>query len=240
MNSNLQKQKDIKFSSQFSEEVQQFNKALLEENWQSFNQNISSIKLKDDELFFQGFTENQKLLINNLLKLLPEWKRMIGGKQHHIHDFTLDIHTISVLKYIFANPQFENLNENYKLLLLYSALMHDLEKNIDEIDPEHPIKSSKKSSIVLYRLGFDEEFIENAYLLIKYHQLPGYLVSGKVFLGDKEMFEMYKNPELIGLQMILSIADVKSVKKNEGFYQEGLDIRLNELKNKFLELLRKN
>jgi len=237
MNLNLQKTADINFSSQLSNEVQNFNRALLAENWQSFDQNTAAIKFENNALIFHGFTENQTSLINSLLQVMPEWQRLIGGNQHHIHDFTLDIHTISVVKYVFSNPKFLVLSENYKLLMLYSALMHDLEKNTDEIDPEHPVKSSKKSSIILFRLGFDEKFIENAYLLIKYHQLPGYMVSGKVVLSDEEISSMYKNPDLVELQMILSIADVKSVKKHEGFYPEGLDLRLEELKAKIISLL---
>ena len=115
--------------------------------------------------------------------------------------------------------------------------MHDIEKNENEVDPEHPVKGAKKSSSILYRLGFGEDFINSVYLLVKYHQVLGFMISGKVNLTDDELVEIFKTPAFVDLHAILTVADVKSVKKDESFCKEGLNEKLGELKKKIKNLI---
>jgi len=222
--------------SQFSDEVSQLNEMLLSVSWQDVELNDCSFE-KENEINCSGLSDQQNDLIRKIIKHIPEWKRLIGCKQHRIHDYCLDFHTIAVLKNIQKHEDFDKLTKYDKLALLYSALLHDIEKNENEVDPEHPIKGAKISSSILYRLGFSEDFIDNVYTLVKYHQVLGFMVSGKINLTDDEISGMFKTPMLLDLQMILSIADIKSVKKDESFYEDGLTEKLGELKIKIKNII---
>ncbi len=210
------------------EKVRELNRMLLEVDWQnadfdsdSFNNGIS--------LDTCDFNNEQRRLLKAILENIPEWKRLLRCKQHITHDHCLDIHTLSVIKKTREFELYKKASEYEKLLLLYSALLHDIEKIENEVDPEHPVRGAKKSSAILYRLGFSEDFINCVYLLIKYHQILGLLVSDKICLADKEIIETFKNARLLELQAVLSIADIKSVKKKELFLPENMEKRLEQI-----------
>ena len=225
------------FLTQLSEELRQLNELLLSVSWKETNLDDCSFE-NGIEINCPKLSEQQNELINNIVKCIPEWKRLIGCKQHKIHDYCLDFHTIAVLKNVQKHEDFDKLQKYDKLILIYSALLHDIEKNENEVDPEHPIKGAKKSSSILYNMGFDENFINNVYLLIKYHQILGLMVSGKINLTNDEIIEMFKTPMIVDLQIILSIADIKSVKKDGSFYEDGLNEKLRKLKEKIKNLIK--
>lgn len=225
------------FLIQLSEEVRQLNEMLLSVSWKETNLDDCSFE-NGIEKNCPKLSEQQNELIKNIVKCIPEWKRLIGCKQHKIHDYCLDFHTIAVLKNVQKHEDFDKLQKYDKLILIYSALLHDIEKNENEVDPEHPIKGAKKSSSILYNMGFDENFINNVYLLIKYHQILGLMVSEKINLSNNEIIEMFKTPMIVDLQIILSIADIKSVKKDGSFYEDGLNEKLRKLKEKIKNLIK--
>lgn len=224
------------FDLQLSEEIRQFNNMLLSVSWHDADFNVYSFT-KHSKVCYDGLSVIQNKLIRNIIKYIPEWERVVGCKQHDIHDYCLDFHTIAVLKNLQSQEKFQKLSDYNKLILLYSGLLHDLEKNENEIDPEHPIKGAKKSSSILYRLGFDENFINTVYQLIKNHQVLGFLSSGKVILSDEELVNIFKIPFHVELLIILSIADIRSVKKDGSFFKSGQNEKFNELKEKIKSLI---
>lgn len=213
-----------------SKEVRNLNWLLIQVSWEEVD--------FDSEVFVRGVTlENKNLnrkqndLLTAVIKHIPEWRRLLGCKQHYTHDYSLDVHTLSVIKKMREFPNFKKINNYDKLILLYSALLHDIEKYENEVDPEHPARGAKKSSAILFRLGFDEVFINRVYLLIKHHQLLGLLAAGKIIFSAEELLETFKCPELLDLQAMLSIADIKSVKKNESFLGIEIEKKLEEIIN---------
>lgn len=195
--------------------------------------------IKFNSMLLSAFYEedNQDDLVSRIIENIPEWKRLINCKQHNIHDFTLDVHTLLVLKNIKLHKDYEQLSEKDKLILVYSALLHDIEKNENQVDPQHPLKGAEKAGIILYRLGFDEDFINSVYLLVKYHQILGLIISRKINLSDDELYNMFKKDIIIDLQVILSAADIKSVKRDGAFYSNGLDEKFDELKKKIKNII---
>ncbi|OGI02214.1 MAG: hypothetical protein A2Y25_04690 [Candidatus Melainabacteria bacterium GWF2_37_15] len=190
--------------------------SLINANIQKLNDALLDIKQGDDKLI--------KLIVENI----PEWARLLECKQHNIHDYTLDIHTLHVIKKIREFKTFGELKEFDRLVLLYAALLHDIEKKENEVDPEHPYRGAKKSGEILYKLGFTENFTNRVYLLINYHQILGLIGSGKVSFPFEELAAIYKDPLLLDLQTMLSIADIKSVKKNEAFFNEKMNKKIHE------------
>ena len=64
------------------------------------------------------------------------------------------------------------------------------------------------------------------------------MVSEKINLSNDEIIEMFKTPLIVDLQIILSIADIKSVKKDGSFYEDGLNEKLKKLKEKIKNLIK--
>lgn len=227
------------FFSTFSEKTRKLNELLLENNWKNVN--------FDDDIFQDGILLDEKFLnpeqielLNEIIQNIPEWKRLLSCKQHNFHDYCLDIHTLSVVKKLFEFENFNKIDKYNKLILLYSALLHDIEKNENEIDPEHPAKGAKTSSSILFRLGFSEDFISKVYLLIKSHQVLGFLASKKISLTNEELTDFFKNCELLELQLMLSVADIKSVKKYELFFDKQMNEKFEEIINNIKKILNCN
>jgi hypothetical protein len=223
--------------SQLSEEIKQLNEMLLFVDWKEVDLNSCFFE-NSDQINGHGLSEQQNDLIRNIVACIPEWKRLIGCKQHNIHDYCLDIHTLTVLKNIQKHEDFEKLSKFEKLILIYSALLHDIEKNENEVDAKHPLKGAEKSGSILYRLGFSENFINSVYLLVKYHQVLGLMASGKINLTNSEIVDMFKKPVIVDLQVILSTADIKSVKKDGSFFTDGMDAKFKALKKEIKNLIR--
>jgi len=212
-----------------TENVKILNRQLLEVSWKEVD--FDSEKFANG-VFSEVLCEEQNELICLITKNIPEWQRLLGCRQHCTHDYCLDIHTLSVLKRVKEFEEFKKLENYDKLILLYSALLHDIEKTENQVDPEHPVKGSKKSSSILFRLGFDEEFINSVYLLVNYHQVLGLMASDKISFSDEDLVKIFKNPKILELQTMLSIADIKSVKKNEMFFNGNMDEKIREIISK--------
>lgn len=204
---------------------------LLSVDWRETDLN-NCVLNKDLEAGSKNLSERQNELIARTIEYIPEWKRLTGCRQHDIHDYTLDIHTLSVLKNVQLHNDYSELNDIDKLRLVYAALLHDIEKKENEVDPEHPVKGAKQASLILYRLGFNEDFINDVYLLVRYHQILGLMLSDKISLTEDELYNMFKKDIIVDLQAILSAADIKSVKKDGSFYKERSDEKFKKIKQK--------
>jgi len=143
--------------------------------------------------------------------IIPEIMNMRGfNQQTPYHDKDVLEHTMVVLDSI--KP---------KLTLRMAALLHDISKpdcfTIDENGRGHfyghHIKSAEQSVIILKRLGYDDNFIEDVKTLIRYHYIKDMNIEGErisKFINDvgvdrlDDMFE-------------LNIADIKGKANPENF-----------------------
>lgn len=135
--------------------------------------------------------------------IIPEIINMKGFKQHTpYHDKDVLDHTMVVLDSI--KP---------KLNLRMAALLHDISKpECLTIDKKgrghfhgHHIKSAKRSVEILKRLGYDDEFIEDVKILIRYHYIKDININQKGIeefinnVGIKRLDDMFE----------LAIADIR-------------------------------
>lgn len=165
-------------------------------------------------------------------KYIPELIKLKGFDQYNpYHDKDVLDHTLAVVD-----------NIEPKLNLRMSALLHDISKpDCFTLDAKgrghfygHHIKSSEKSEEILKRLGYDNDFIEDVKILIRYHYIKDIknintLEGLKKFINDvgidrlNDMFE-------------LNIADIKG-KANPDKFDDIEFIRekcydyLNSIKN---------
>ena len=121
--------------------------------------------------------------IEDLVKIIPEIKNMIGFEHNHPHHH-LDVweHTLEVLK---------NLNTN-DIELIMAALFHDIGKPFSYQDEEvrhfhgHPAVSLKMAKEILTRLGYDEEVIKRVSYLVETHDT---IINPNQLDNDYEMIE---------------------------------------------------
>jgi len=202
--------------------------------------NISKIKdLNNFLLNFDYDVEKSDIskFYDVVIKAVPEWKRLINCKQHVTHDFTLDIHTFLVIKKIKETNSYKKLQNYEKLILLYAALFHDIEKKEGQVDNEHPQKGAKKAQDILIRLGFDQQFIMYVKDIILNHQILGRIACKKMVFDDVDLKNRIKTKDLLKFLAIFSVADIKSVKRNECFYNENIGIEIEEIVRKINNIL---
>lgn len=183
--------------------------------------------------------------INEILKAFPELRSIIGKKQHNTHAFTLDIHTLKVLQNVCTNPNFEKLPEKDKKLLSIASLLHDITKAEGKIDSQHPEESAFDAFYIIQKLNLEEQDQLKIYELIKTHNWLQRLNNEK----DPEMVENIaqdiafdtRRTNTFELAKILCEADLKSVKKDDGFFEahkSGLE-KMSAKIDRYLKMLKR-
>lgn len=118
--------------------------------------------------------------------IIPELLRLKGFEQHTpYHDKDVLDHTMAVVDAI--SP---------KLNLRMAALLHDISKpecfTIDERGRGHfyghHVKSAEEAEKILRRLGYDELFINDVRILIRYHYIKE-IISGIKEMGIKKFVD---------------------------------------------------
>ncbi len=160
-------------------------------------------------------------------EIIPELLKLKNFNQHTpYHDKDVLEHTMAVLDSIKPN-----------LKLRVAALFHDISKpecfTVDENGRGHfyghHIKSSEESEIILKRLGYDEKFISDVKILIRYHYIKSINLKEKgveKFIGDVGQHRIDDLLELI-------MADTRGKAKPDNFdaVLEIKEICDNYLKN---------
>lgn len=218
--------KDEIFENELARSVKELDDMLLEVEWD--HTDFEEIPVKSGIADIK-FSKEQLALIDKITDIIPDWKRVLNCRQHATHDFCLDLHTLLVIKKIKENQKYKDLNKINKLKILYSALLHDIEKNENEVDPLHPAKSAEKASEVLYKLGFSDEFINDVYILIRNHPILGLTAGQRIPMNCPKLADEIKNAQNLELLEIMSIADIKSVKKNEAFFKPEINLKIDEI-----------
>lgn len=185
----------------------------------------------DNKVTVEGKPEFAKQ-INDILALFPEFRSIIGKKQHDTHDFTVDMHTLKVLQGVMSDPRYEKLSAEDKKLLNISTLLHDLTKAERMVDKTHPAYSAYDAYNIVSKMDMSEKDKLRVYQIIKNHDwLEKY--NGKVKIGPNEYrehtpqekdniakniaFEL-KDGNNFELANILTKADMKAVKESDEFF----------------------
>lgn len=149
--------------------------------------------------------ENLNKILNSLIKGMPEWVNVIGKKQHGPHNKTIDSHILSVFKYIFLSPLFDELSNKDMINLKLAVLMHDIAKPDSRLGVEHPYMSSLYADEILKKYNYPAaqkkeitEIIANHHWLYAYNtrqndeivfDIASKMRSGNNFLLSRVMTE---------------------------------------------------
>ena len=163
--------------------------------------------------------------LNKIVKYLPEFRTEIGKIQHSTHDFDVAKHSLKVLQKIVQNPDYDTLNDSDKKIMLLAALLHDIAKAEGTRDSLHYVNSSFDSYYITkkFNLTRDEEL--KLYALINNHEWLGYV--NKKDISENETIKRQQSAafdlqydNLFDMEKIFTLADLKSVKNNNGFYEK--------------------
>ena len=172
------------------------------------------------------FTQNNSVTIQNapqlskdltnIIKAFPEFLTTIGKVQHGTHDFTLDVHCLKVLQGAMKTSLYQTLSQKEKYHMQIIALFHDLTKAEAKPDSDHPKNSAFDVYYLLDKFDMKEKDKLKIYQVIKNHSwLANYDFSER--MQKKLAFNM-RSGNSFKLQAILTMADLKGVKKNDKFY----------------------
>ncbi len=166
---------------------------------------------------------------DKLEKIIPPFEKIKYLAQFDgYHQYPVDIHSLHTLKEIEKIGKFNNLNEEEKALLRFTAFFHDLGKGRAE---EHSIVGAKIAKEFAQEIGFkNSEIIEK---LIRYHTLMSNVAQREDIYNDKVILsfaEIVQNKKFLDYLYILTIADIKAV---------GVGI-FNSYKENLLNILYKN
>ncbi len=163
--------------------------------------------------------------INKTLDVFPEFKTIIGVKQHDTHRFSLDGHILVTLQNCANDAEFLELSNESKRVLTLSTLLHDISKKEGVIDKFHPINSAEKSKIIVERLDISDSDKDRLYKLIKNHHWVEELSNGKmtsdgtiIVINPEDIIKDFVHPEDFKMMKIMARADLKAV-GNEELYE---------------------
>ena len=162
--------------------------------------------------------ENLNKYLNYIIKAFPEFINLIGKKQHSMHIYSVDIHSLLVLADCFKNNAYKNdLNKEDKITLITTALLHDIGKQEREVDKLHPQTSARLSLGILSKIFPDKAFINRVFNLISGHDFLEEMTSSKKEWETAKKFAfLFRRPNDLQIAKILTEADLKAV--NEDFY----------------------
>ena len=167
------------------------------------------------EKFYQNETvitgnPHAKAVLDNVLKKHPEFAMMIGKAQHGTHIYSVDVHSLEVLKKSLNNPIYESLSDDGKEILEYVAIMHDYGKKGLEITPGHAALSKDFAKGVLASCDnlSDQTKKRIINIIANHHWFEGY---NKGYLSSEDFAKLFPTLEDKKIAMILARADFESV-----------------------------
>ena len=180
------------------------------------------------------FTENNKIscnklnieqALNEIVQTMPEIRTLIGKSQHKFHDFDSFKHSLKVMQKIIQNENFASLNYSDRKILLIASLLHDCTKTEGKRDETHAMESAFDTFYITQKLNLTKDEEIKLYSLVKHHEWLKEL--DKDFENSSEKERLIKSiaydlhyDNLFEMAEIFTEADLKSVKKDDAFYNK--------------------
>lgn len=169
--------------------------------------------------------------LNEVVNIFPELRTQIGKSQHNTHNFDVMKHSLKVMKKIVENPNYKQLNNSDKKLMLLAALFHDGNKIEGSYKGNHSSESAFDSFYITKKLNLTREEQIKLYTMIKNHEWLHYVNSGKdeadIQKRQQSVAFDLQYDNLFDMSEIFTEADLKSVKYNDSFY----NVHENEIIN---------
>ncbi len=178
--------------------------------------------------------------LNSLICAMPEFINTIGKQQHSAHDFSLDIHILTVLKDAIANPEYQKLSNEEKFCLKIAAILHDIAKSEGVKDSSHPDLSALYARDILSKdsMVLPDEMKNRIYELIKNHHWLAAYNTNKV--SADELAVIFRRSGDLKIAQIMAQADLMGINANLALYhryanalsdsmQKPIELELNRI-----------
>lgn len=173
----------------------------------------------------QSNNKDIEILLNGILDVLPELNTTINRPQHGAHQYDVFKHSLKVMQKIVQNPQFDNLNESDKKVMLLASLLHDITKEEGAPDPTHQLECSFDAFYISKKFNLTQSEQTKLYTLINTHEWLKY-VNQKEINDDERIKRLQsvafdlQNGNLFKMSKIFTEADIKAIKKDNGLYSD--------------------
>ena len=184
-------------------------------------------------------TGDEKLdaTLNSLIQGMPEFINVIGKQQHKTHSYSVDIHTLKVLKEAMKNPEYKNLSNQDKFCLKFSTLLHDIAKSEGVVDDGHALLSALYARDILNKITMPCEVKDRIYELNKnHHWLAEY---NKEEIASDKVAALFRRTGDLKIAKIMAEADLKGVDSYGGFYSQHASALSNEKQQPIQDSLNK-
>lgn len=161
--------------------------------------------------------------LNDILAGLPEFRSIIGRKQHGRQAYSLDEHTLRVVQGCVTDPKFAKLSKDDKKILTLASLMHDITKTEAIVDKMHPVESAFDAYYILQKFNLTEDEQLKVYELIKSHD---WLEKLNKASNNPEKLQRFaqdiafetRHSNTFELSKILCKSDIKAVEAGGAFF----------------------
>ncbi|MBQ7450313.1 HD domain-containing protein [bacterium] len=158
--------------------------------------------------------EKTDKFLNSIIKGIPEFVNIIGKEPHGVHQYSVDLHILKVLKEVVANPKFDTLSNQDKTVAQLMALFHDIGKLGGVDDNYHEQASAVITNDIMKKMKFPVFLKKRIVELVKNHNWFEQINTGKIDAHSAAL--MFRNPEDLIIAEIFGEADLKGV--SDAFY----------------------
>lgn len=184
-----------------------------------------------------------KKVLDSIIQEFPEFTAVIGKKQHHTHQYSVDVHTIKNLQDNLQNHRLEGLDSDSQLVLKYSTILHDLGKQfISDFCPDegHARLSTIYTEKILGRMNLSPEIKSRILKQVEFHHWFKDYNMGR--LSAKGVTNLFKTKEDVTIAEIMARSDLKNVSDNfhlrcmgipanhsQGAYENAIEAKLSDI-----------
>ncbi len=207
---------------------------------QKISQIIKNFTQKNETLIEDPET---KKVLDSIIQEFPEFTAVIGKKQHHTHQYSVDVHTIKNLQDNLQNHRLEGLDSDSQLVLKYSTILHDLGKQfISDFCPDegHARLSAIYTEKILGRMNLSPEIKSRILKQVEFHHWFKDYNMGR--LSAKGVTNLFKTKEDVTIAEIMARSDLKNVSDNfhlrcmgipanhsQGAYENAIEAKLSDI-----------
>ena len=180
---------------------------------------------KENEVMVEN--KEIKSVLNSIIQEIPEFTTIIGRKQHDTHHYSIDIHTLKNLCDNIKNPMYTSLDEESKLVLKYSTILHDFGKDfLGDYTPDkgHAQKSFKIAPKILEKIDLKQNIKDRIIKQVKNHHWFEYYNKGEISAQD--VVKMFESKQDVAIAEIMAKSDFKNV--NPDFHYLCMKITKND------------
>ncbi len=165
-------------------------------------------------------------ILNGIMRGLPDVMLTVGKQQHKTHAYSVDVHTMEVLKKAMNDPEYKTLSDKDRTILKFSILLHDFGKkfiNPETPDTGHEIDSAEIATGILAQFKLPATVKEKILNIIKNHDW--FARYNRNEWNANKVAALFRSPDDYKIAKIMSKADLFSINPEFQYNPNVLNIK---------------